>query len=473
MLLKVPLPDYKPDQSQNSGVLLKAENVYPAMDGYRSIGEVLTVSDALAAAFLGGSSAISTDGTAYLLAGTATNLYKFNSDGTWTSLVGSLTITGRWRFAQFGDYAVAVNGSATREIDLGAGTDSAIAGAPTGTCIGVIGDHVVIGQADGDIAKVQWSAFRDHTGWVDGTDQAGSQPMQTGGTIMGIAGGEYGIVLQRERLVRMTRTGDSTAPFAFDEISSNFGCAAAATIAQAGRTIFFRSDRGFMALEDGQVLKPIGSEKVDRTFDDLVSRDDLEDIYTAVDPQNKLVMWGVPGSPGTLWIYNFELDRWSTARFNFEGIMPGFTTSTGLDDLAVTHTDLDAMTISLDDPRWQGGNPRLYLFDTAHKLGTLHGDKLAAQLDMGFSELARGRKARVRSVRPSWDGTSGMTLVVNAKARLGDSDSLTTASTLRASGIVPIRVSGRHHSSSVRVAAGTVWGYIQALEFEFEEGGKR
>jgi hypothetical protein len=473
MIKKVPLPDYMPDQSQNSGVLLKAENVFPAMDGYRSIGEVLTVSDALAAKFQGGSSAISTGGTAYLLAGTATNLYKVTSAGAWTSLVGSLTIAGRWRFAQFGNYAIAVNGAATRAVDLTASTDAAIAGAPTGTSICVVGDHVVVGQSNGNIVMVRWSAFRDHTGWTNGTNQAGEQPMQTGGTVMGVCGGEYGIVLQRERIVRMTRTGDTATPFFFDEISSNFGCAAAATIAQAGRTIFFRSDRGFMALEDGQVLKPIGSEKVDRTFDALVSRDDLESIFTAVDPQNKLVMWGVPGSPGTLWIYNFELDKWSTAKFAFEGIMPGFTSSIGLDDLAVTHTNLDAMTISLDDPRWQGGNPRLYLFDTLHTLGTLHGDKLAAQFDLGFAEIATGRRARVRNVRPVWDGTSGMTVTLNAKARLGDNDNTESASTLRTSGIVPIRASGRYISTSVQVAAETDWDYIQSLEFEFEPGGKR
>lgn len=473
MIVRIPLPEYKPDQSNNSGVLLKAENVIPALDGYRSLPGLLTQSDAMAGTFQGGTSAIASDGSAYLLAGTASKLQRLSSAGAWTDLATGLSITGRWRFSQFGDYVVAVTGGATREVDLAAATASAIAGAPSATSVCVIGDHVVLGQAGGDISKVAWSAFRDHTGWTVGTNQAGEQTMQTGGAVQGVVGGEYGIVLQRERIVRMTRTGDADAPFQFDEISSNFGCAASATIAQAGRTIFFRSDRGFMALDDGQSLRPIGSEKVDRYFDTQVSRDDLERMFAAVDPQNKLVFWGVPGSPGTLWIYNFELDRWSTASLAFEGIFPGFTTSIGIDDLAVIYTNLDTMPYTLDDPRWSGGNPRLYLVDTSHQLALLSGDTLAAQMDLGYSEIVQGQRTRVRGVRFITDATGGVSVVMNAKARIGDGDDNTTAGTMRVTGKMPIRTAGRYISTSIRFAAATDWDYIQGIEIDCEAGGAR
>ena len=473
MISRVNLPDYKPDQSNNSGVLLVAKNVFPATDGYRSVGDITAVSDALASGFRGGASAIASDGTAYLLAGTDAALYQLGFDGAWTSLVGSLAVTGRWRFAQFGNYTIAVNGLATREVDLATGIAAAISGAPTADSIAVVGDYVVVGQPNGDISKVRWSSFRDHTGWTNGTDQAGEVPMQTGGQVMGVAGGEYGIILQRERLVRMTRTGQADAPFQFDEISNNFGCASGSTIAQAGRTIFFLSDRGFMALDDGQALRPIGSEKVDRTFNGLVARDDLVNIYTAVDPQNKLVMWLVPGTPGTLWVYNFELDRWSTIELNAKGLFPGFTTSIGLDALSAIYSNLDTMPYTLDDPRWSGGNPRLYLVTPLDAVGNLTGDTLAARLDMGFTELVPGRRTRVKSLRPVWDGTSGISMVLNPKARLGDADNLKTAATYRASGVMPVRAAGRYVSTSVRIAAGTSWDYIQGLEFEYEQGGLR
>lgn len=473
MITRLQAPEYRPDQSAASGVLLTARNVYAAVDGYRPVKALATFTDPLDATFNGGYSAIANDGTAYLLSGTVAGLYQLESDGTWTTLVDSLTITLRWKFAQFGDYVVTVNGSDTREVDLLGGTANAISGAPTGNSIAVVGDHVVIGQADGEILKVRWSAFRDHTGWTNGTNQAGEQPMQTGGAVMGVAGGEYGVILQRERIVRMTRTGDADTPFQFDEISANFGCADGATIAQAGRSVFFYSDRGFMALEDGQALKPIGTEKVDRTFAASISRDDLKNIYTAVDPENKLVLWGVPGTPGTVWIYNFELDRWTTAQLSFSGLFPGFTTSTGIDDLAALYADIDAMTLTFDDPRWNGGNPKLYAVNVDGELGTLTGDNLAARLAWGFSELAPGLRARVRAARPVTDVTSGFTLELDSRLRLGDVESLTTAGTIRASGLVPIRASGRYIAPAMEYAAGAEWTYVQGLEVEFEPGGRR
>lgn len=475
MIQRLQLPDYKPDQSNNSGVLLTAKNVYAAMDGYRSVGDIEELTDALAADFQGGASAIAADGSAYLLAGTASGLYELNSaGGTWSTLLSGLSITGRWKFVQFGNYSIAVTGGTTYEVDLAAGTAAALSGAPSATSICVVGDHVVLGQAGGEINKVQWSAFRDHTGWTDGTNQAGSLPMQTGGAIQEVVGGEYGIILQRERIVRMTLTGDASAPFQFDEISANFGCAAANTVAQAGRLIFCRSDRGFIAIEDGLNIKRIGSEKVDRTFAALVPRDDLENIYTAVDPENNLVTWLVPGNPGSMWTYNFELDKWTVIEFGAKGIFSGFTTSISLDDFAsIGITNLDAATISLDDPRYQGGNPRLYLVSPSNKAGTLTGSKLPAEIELGNVELLPGLQARLKGIRPIWAGTSGISLSVTGRARLGDAGTTVSATNYRTTGMMPVRVKGRRHSVTINIAAGTEWDYIQSLEFEFEQGGRR
>lgn len=475
MIQRVQLPDYKPDQSNNSGVLLTAKNVFAAMDGYRSVNDLEELTDALASSFQGGTSAIASDGEAYLLAGTAGGLYELNSvAGTWATLLSGLTITGRWKFTQFGDYAIGVNGGTTYEVDLAAGTAAALSGAPQATSICVVGDHVVLGQAGNDISKVQWSAFRDHTGWTDGTNQAGSLTMLAGGAVQAVVGGEYGIVLQRESIKRMSLTGDASAPFQFDEISANFGCAAANTIGQAGRLIFYRSDRGFVALEDGLNIKRIGSEKIDRTFDDLIPRSDLENIYTAVDPENNLVMWLVPGNPGTMWTYNFELDKWTVIEVSAKGLFSGFTTSISLDDFpSIGITNLDALTTSLDDDRWSGGNPRLYLVSNADKAGTLSGAKLPAEIELGNYELIPGMQARLKGVRPIWAGTSGITLEVTGRARLGDAGTTKTAATYRTTGMMPVRVKGRRHSTVINVAAGTNWDYIQALEFEFEQGGRR
>lgn len=472
MIVNIPVPEYRPDLNEGSGVLTRCENVHVGVDGsYRPIPSISPFSDALPALFLGGHSAITSSGEGFLLAGTATNLYRYSS-GSWSSLVGSLTITSRWRFADFGDYVVAVNGSATREIDLTAGTDSAISGAPSGTCIWVVGDYLCIGRADGEINKIATSAFRDHTGWTPGTNQSTSLPFQTGGAIQGAVGGEYGVILQRNRIVRQSRTGDASAPFQYDEISSNFGCSNGATIAAAGRTVFFHSDRGFMALEDGQALRPIGSEKVDRSFKLEVGRDNFDNLYAAVDPQNKLVMWGVPGRPGKVWIYNFEQDKWTTAVLTFTGIMPGFTASTTLEALAATYTDIDAMTISLDDGRWAGGNPQLYLFDGDSKAGTLSGVNLAAEFWFGFQQLGIGR-SRIRGVRVITDATEGLTVSFETRQQLGGSSVTKSTSSMLASSYMPVRASGRYIAPRASYSPGATWSYLRGLEVEYFEAGTR
>ena len=60
-------------------------------------------------------------------------------------------------------------------------------------------------------------------GFPDGG--ATQQPQLTGGEIMGLAGGEYGVILQRRQITRMSLTGDATRPFDYDVVTDNLGCA--------------------------------------------------------------------------------------------------------------------------------------------------------------------------------------------------------------------------------------------------------
>jgi hypothetical protein len=66
-----------------------------------------------------------------------------------------------------------------------------------------------------------------------------------------------------------------------------------------------------------------------------------------------------------------------------------------------------------------------------------------------------------------------MTLVLDARARLGDAANQSTEATLRQSGVIPIRAAGRYISTSIRFAAGTNWDYIQGLEIDAQQAGER
>lgn len=465
----ITLPPYLPDQSANSGVLLEANNVYPRVDGYGPVKDWVSLSSALPSAFRGAGSFIAKDGNSYLLAGTATGLSRFTA-GAWTDLVTGMTVPGRWRFTQFGDYVVGVNNVLTKVVNLNTGVATTLAGAPAGVTIGVVGDYVVILQGIGELLNVYTSAFNDHTGWTPAVNGSTIQPMLVGGECMGFGGGEYGVILQKQRIVRMGRTGDARAPFQYDEITSNVGCASRSSVIQGGRSVFFLSDQGFMALEDGQAVKPIGSEEIDRTFQAEVLREDYEQIFAAYDPQNKLVIWMAPG--GKLWIYNIPLGRWSTSTPAVEGIFSGFTSSATTDSLDATYPNIDASSISVDDASFAGGSPKLYGVKTG-AIGTFTGANLKASFQMGFGEYSKGRTSRFASVRPVTDCVAGNAIYADVRARMGDAANVKTAGALRASGIMPIRATGRYTKLRWEIAAGSTWAYAQGLELELEAGGGR
>lgn len=461
------LPDQLPVGADR---LVTARNVLAAPNGYRAVPGFAAVSNTLPAAFLGGYSAISTDGTAYLLAGTATTLSRLAA-GAWTSLLTGLTISNRWRFAQFGDVVIAVNGGTTQVVDLDAGTAATLSGAPTAIDVDVVGPHVVYTQANGDILRVRWSAFEDHTGNTLGLNQAGDQTMLTGGEIMGIAGGEFGVILQRQRLVRMSLTGDSDLPFQFDEITPNFGCAAKGSIAKAGRTVFCLSDRGFIAIDDGQAVRPIGNEKFDTSFRAALG-DEFERVFATVDPQRTQVCWAIPGVPGQIWVYNWVLDRATVLNLPVDGIFAGFENSQTLEEVSAANPDLDAMTLSLDDPRFKGGAPTLYVVQGG-VLGVLaSANLLTAELECAQFPMFGARGARFRALWPDTDAVTGITATVRTAQRQGDAVEARTGTNMQESGRIPLQHRGKFVNIGLRIANND-WSYVNGVVIEAEPGAAR
>jgi len=468
--MKYQLPAYLPDQLPRGDVLTRAENVFPAPNGYRPVPNFVSVSDALPASFRGGASFVSGNGTAFLLAGTANGLARLSS-GAWVDLLVALSIPGRWRFEQFGDFVVAVNAVTTYEVDLAASTASAISGAPSAVDVAVVGDHVVIAQPNGNLLRVAWSGFNDHTSWVFGTDQSGEQTMLEGGEVMGIVGGEYGVILQRERLVRMTRTGDATAPFQFDPFGHNFGCASKASIARAGSSVFYLSDRGFMACENGQAPRPIGDQKFDKAFRDGLGEDSFENIWSAIDPKNTRVMWGIPGITGKVWVYDWSLDQVTVLSLPFDGIFPGFENSTDLDSLTATYPDLDAMPFTLDDPRWSGGAPKLYLVQDG-EIGVLAGANMIARITTGEFAPSKDMTTRLRALWPDTDAIAGISCTVTQSQRRGDGGQTRTGGNLQASGRIPLQANGKYMVFDWTIDDPS-WTYIDGFVMEASAGGLR
>lgn len=459
-----------PDIAENDFEgLVKASGVYPIANGYRPIGSLDAVTTALAG-FAGGAAFIGSDGTSALLAGNAAGLSRWT--GTAWASAFAVANTGTWQFAQFGDTAIGVYGGAPVAYGLVSGLGAALGGTPPNArYVVTAGNFVVLAGRDTANATVYWSGFNNAAQWTAGTNQSDNQPLPDGGKITGLAGNEsYFLTFQRDAINRFTYIG-VPGIFQRDKISTGVGCIAAGSIAQAGSQTFFLSERGFM-MTDGQTVTPIGSEAVDQTFLNAYQRSELVNLTATVDPRRYLYIVTMPGAPGRKWMFQWALQRWSDATLDIKAVFQAFTSNISLDALdALYPGGLDTIPVSLDSALFQGGEPRLYGVTAAGVVSTFTGPNLAATFEWPHKDI--GQRARIFTTRPITDATNGLTVTIDAKARLGDAERSSSGGLIRASGHVPVRCNGRYTKAKVDIAAATDWSYFQGLEIEFGAGGGR
>ncbi len=467
--------EWLPDQPsyQNKG-LIEATNTYPGARGYRPVGQFVQTVPVGAADFLGGATFTAPRGENIIIGGTATNLYRVTA-GAWTSIASGFTTIsgGRWRFAQFGGLAIATNdANPLQKIDLDTGVVSVLGGSPpTFRMLAVVKDFLVGGVLDGRANELGWCAINNAEEWAFGQNQSDYQIMPSGGDINGLFGGEFGLILQRNRITRMEYVGGNEI-FVINEISSNFGCVSPHSVVQHGQIGFFLSDNGFM-MWDGASLKPIGSERVDRTFRADYGRADWAGMSTAVDIRNQVVKWSMGDR---VWSYHWQLDRWSVIAQPAQIIFSGVTRSISVDESDGSPGDDildDADALPWDHVSYQGGDTAFYVINSSRVLGTLTGTPMAATWTLPDIELARDREALLKWVRPDTDAIDGLTLSITSRPRLGDAGTTTAYSALASNGDMPVRERGRYMQMSLTIAAGTDWSYTQALIPDLAAGARR
>lgn len=450
--------------------LVRARNVFPSALGYGPVKAYSAVTTALASTWKGGRAFIGVDGSVVLLAGTDAGLYGY-AGAVWT-LEYAGAYTNRWQFAQFGDLAIGVQGAAPVKFTMTSSTGAALGGSPpNGRFITTAKDFVVISGVDSANSTVYWSAINNAEGWTPGTAQSDTQVIPDGGEVTGLAGGEYMLVFQRDQIWRGQYVGVPFI-FQFDKVSQSVGCIAPNSIAQAGRTVFFISSRGFVSFTDGE-LRLIGANKIDVTFFAQYSQAEIEaNVSVAVDPVRKLVVWAMPHR---LWIYNWELDRWADIDGEFIGVSIGATQSYTLEQIEALYPGgIETVPGSLDDPIWQGGDPFLSIVHEDDTIGSFGAQtNLEATLTFPLLEPAKGRDIRIRAARLDSDATGSVTLNIESRKFLGGSPTTFSGTSLRNNGDMPIRASGRYVQPSLVFASGSAWTYAQGLDFVMASAGGR
>ncbi len=419
-----------------------------AAHGY-SVGDSVTVTATSTTAVNGTFTITVVTSTTFSYAQSGGNISSTADTGTVTFLYTTPT-NQRWRFTQFGNVLVAANGGNRLQgynVNTSSTFQDLASDAPQARYVTVVRDFVVSGYINSSTVypnRVQWSALGDESSWANSaTTQADFQDIPDGGSVVGLTGGEYGLVFMDRSIHRMSYIG-SPLVFQFDNISRNQGCYEANSIIQYGGTSFFLSDDGFYAC-DGQQIIPIGNEKVNRYFFDDVDEGTLNLMSAAVDPARKLVIWAYASQASAtvdkLLIYNYQTNKWTSGTTNASRIASSSTPSVALEGLDV-FGNLDTIPTSFDSRIWLGGKMQFAGVRNT-KIITFSGANNTAYIETGDIEMP-GVTSAITLAKPIVDNGSG-SVALFSRRLLSEQVIFGSQTAADAENRVSLRGVGRYH----------------------------
>ena len=490
-------------------ILQTARNVYPLKTGYGpmpGLSQISTASLPNGETCRGIAFARTSSGGYEIFVGTRQRLYRYVS-GAWqdyTRLVGpggtaadrlyNVSTDDYWSFRQFGSRLIAVNINdepQVLDVDTGASNFSQLSPtAPKARYVTVVGDFVVLGCLSSNNRIVRNSAINDSTGWSVGVNLCDEQEFPDGGRVTGVAGGEFGYVLQEKAIRRMIFQPGSDTAFRFERVEKEHGAAAGYSVVDTVNAVFFLSDDGFYAF-GANGLVPIGAQRVNKWFQANSDTARFFSVVAFADPYAPRIAWAFfnAGSSATfdrLLIYDWQLDRWAYAQVSAQFWATAVTAGLTLEDLDTYGrssgvNSIDSPTdipYSLDSRVWEGGRPVIGSIDPSGRLAFLEGAlPLDAMLTTAPLRLASGGRANVGSVEPIgvFNGAS-LSIRVGRRERTQDAVSYTAAATPSArSGVARLKASGRFHEieTGITQSAGALWTHCQALDIAATADGKK
>jgi hypothetical protein len=478
---RITFGEWLPDQPSVTGALMRADNVYSRAIGYGGIPSAVDYTQAASEPLNNVVAGKNPDGSTTIFAGSQTNLYKLDTTDMSLDDVSGATyatpVDQRWRFTQFGNRVIAANGADKLQGWL-LGTSTAWANlasdAPEARYVTVVRDFVVSGHIGTDYPfRVKWSGINNETTWTDSaTTQSDYQEIPDGGSIVGVTGGEFGLILMDRSIYRMTYVG-SPLVFQFDNISRNLGCYEANSVIQYQGMTFFLADDGFYAC-DGQTVASIGGEKVDRFFFSDVDEEYLFNMSAAIDPIKNLVIWAYPakgqgGNVNKLLIYNFQTKKWSSGGTDVDRVASSSSPSTTLEGLDVISSSIDALGTSLDSRIWLGGK-LLFAGVRGNKVVTFTGANSTATIQTGELSL-ENRKTAITLVQPIVDNGS-CDVAVFSRDLLTTQVVFGSATSADSENRVSVRSMGRYHRLQFN-PTGANWDSIIGADVEIVPMGGR
>lgn len=467
--------------------LRRAEGCIPTIASYEPFLTLTVTTNALTGRCLGAVSARDIDQVAHMYAGDSTSLYELEAF-TWTdrSKIGGYGPAGdytRWRFTTFADRMIATNGiNAIQYIDMStaATTFDDLAGSPpTAQFASSFGSFVVLGAIAGSVMTIKWSGFNDSEEWTPGTAQSDEQEFADGGRLTGLGAVDVQYIFQEKTVRRMNYVGGVTI-MQIDKLSDGIGCIEPNSLVQFGSLFFFLSEDGFYKF-DGANFVPIGTgadggSAFDRWFLDDSARAYWSNMSASINPNKKIVCWaycstGSGGMPDKVMTYNWVSKRATVTPYALEFILGGASLGISADDM--TLTDVDAMTVSFDDPSFLGGAYYFAGFNSDHKLGSFTGASVAATFETNQQRANELGRVSVTAIEPITDASMA-TSAGSASAAPNADPTFLAATAMQASRRCPQRnVNGNYVAAQVNIPAAETWTFADAVNVELKRAGKR
>lgn len=404
-----------------------------------------------------------------IYAGTPSALYEVSASGfediskSGGYGVGVTGETGAaWRFCQIGNHVIATDGSSPvqwREDSAGDFADLITTPSPDPTArfIAPWRERLLLGSiglTDHAVDEIWVSSANDIQDFEPSEEtRAGFEPIRSRpGQIMGLVGGQEGVILKRNNIFQMLYTGGSTL-FRIEEVPSNFvgGLAYPSSLVEQGQWYYGHSGECFFRGSLDEVTR-IGDGSVTRMLTDAENLDEslaelnpgsiaIEDqlMVGARDPKTGLILWTYQAKTDEPWrhsrgvLYNPLEDRWSpvTGPFDVSAI-----TSIPNTINADTHLMKSVLGFSWDgtDATWFkfSGDTMEVVFDTKLRRLPSASDAVRDPTTGRFAEPAVEPMLSVRAVRPvfSFPRTADVTLPAATVSVTGYRDADRTSDTM-------------------------------------------
>lgn len=410
--------------------------------------------------------------------------------GSGSGFAGTVTVSG----GALTSSAITNNGklypqSATIAIPGGAGGGSGGAITPTIATIApqakylaVVKNFLMVANttdlvSGNQVQRVWWSALNDPTNWpTPGTATAAEFQSSFNdlfgnfGPITGVVGalGTADCAIFFERAIWRGVYAGPPVVFDFFPCETIKGTSAPNSIVKRGLLVDYLGEDGFYTF-DGTNSKPIGANKVDKTFLADLDHSHLNNVIGCADPVNRMTYWAYPGSgnsggiPNRILAYNWILDRFSIIdqpngiEFMFRSLSFGVTLDT------MPGGALNNIPFPLDSNIWVGGVITLAGFNSAHKLSYFNGSTLSPTIETSEQTPFDPFLAHISDVRPLVDGGTPM-VSISYRNRLIDTETTTTPQGMNSIGTCPQIATGRYVKSTTTLTAGSTWQHFQGVE---------